>query len=234
MSQPRKRLKWEPGAAMALVLFLGAWLAFGPPSGPKFRVSEESVLLNVRVGTSRGVLEARGVGESPGGEPEFYLHMKGVGTPHRFQGGAEVRALFGDEVYDTVIAQRQNWVFKLLNITSWWNVVWVGIGLIGQLAFSGRMILQWLTSEKHRRSVISESFWWFSLIGAALLFSYFVWRQDPVGILGQAPGIVIYARNIRLIYKHKRREARQASDRHIQGQDPEPSIGSGGQLPNKA
>lgn len=210
MSQPRKRLKWEPGAAMALVLFLGAWLAFGPSSGPKFDLAEDSIKLNVRVGTTRGVLEARGVGEAAG-EPVFYLHMKGVPTPHKFANGDEVRGLFGAEVYDTVIAQRQNWVFKVLNITSWWNVVWVGIGMVGQLAFSGRMILQWLTSEKHRRSVISESFWWFSLIGAALLFSYFVWRQDPVGILGQAPGIVIYARNLRLIYKQRRREARQAA-----------------------
>lgn len=207
MDRPRKRLKWEPGAAMALVLFLGAWLAFGPSSGPKFDLAEDAIKLNVRVGTTRGVLEARGVGESAA-EPVFYLHMKGADTPHRFGGGAEVRTLFGSEVYDTVIAQRHNWVFKVLNITSWWNVVWVGIGLVGQVAFSGRMILQWLNSEKHRRSVIGESFWWFSLVGAALLFSYFVWRQDPIGILGQAPGIVIYARNLRLIYKHKRRESR--------------------------
>lgn len=229
MSQPRKRLKWEPGAAMALVLFLGAWLAFGPSSGPKFGLAEDSIKLNVRVGTTRGVLEARGVGDAAG-EPVFYLHMKGVATPHKFANGDEVRGLFGGEVYDTVIAQRQNWVFKVLNITSWWNVVWVGIGMIGQLAFSGRMILQWLSSEKHRRSVISESFWWFSLIGAALLFSYFVWRQDPVGILGQAPGIVIYARNLRLIYKQRRREARQVAADNDVATKPYPSD----QSPNKA
>lgn len=217
MTKPRKRVKWEPGAAMVLVLFLGAWLAFGPSSGPKFKLAPDSIRLDVRVGTTRGVLEARGIADPASStatpaEPVFCLHMKGAGQPHTFANGAEVRALFGDEVYDTVIAQRHNWVFKLLNITSWWNVVWVGIGLLGQIAFSGRMILQWLTSEKHRRSVISESFWWFSLIGAALLFSYFVWRQDPIGILGQAPGIVIYARNLRLIYKHKRREARQTAE----------------------
>lgn len=229
MSQPRKRLKWEPGAAMALVLFLGAWLAFGPSSGPKFDLAEDSIRLNVRVGTTRGVLEARGVGEAAG-EPVFYLHMKGVPTPHKFANGDEVRGLFGGEVYDTVIAQRHNWVFKVLNITSWWNVVWVGIGMVGQLAFSGRMILQWLTSEKHRRSVISESFWWFSLVGAALLFSYFVWRQDPVGILGQAPGIVIYARNLRLIHKQRRREARQVAADNGLPTEPYPSD----QSPNRA
>ena len=102
-------------------------------------------------------------------------------------------------------------MFKALNITTWTNMVWIGIGLLGQVAFSGRMILQWIVSEKHRRSVISESFWWFSLFGGLTLFSYFVWRADPVGILGQASGIVIYIRNIRLLRKHARREARAAA-----------------------
>ncbi|MBL9032670.1 MAG: lipid-A-disaccharide synthase N-terminal domain-containing protein [Phycisphaerae bacterium] len=106
---------------------------------------------------------------------------------------------------------RRNPVFRVLNITSWANVVWVGIGLGGQIAFSGRMLLQWFISERRRESVITESFWWFSLFGALALFSYFVWRQDPVGILGQASGIVIYARNLRLIHKRRRRMARNAA-----------------------
>ena len=73
------------------------------------------------------------------------------------------------------------------------------------------MVLQWIVSERKRQSIITESFWWFSLFGAVTLFSYFVWRQDPIGILGQASGIVIYIRNLRLIYKHKRRVARAAA-----------------------
>jgi hypothetical protein len=54
--------------------------------------------------------------------------------------------------------------------------------------------------------VIPASFWWLSLFGGVALFAYFVWRQDFVGVLGQSSGIVIYARNIRLIYKRRRRE----------------------------
>jgi lipid-A-disaccharide synthase-like uncharacterized protein len=70
------------------------------------------------------------------------------------------------------------------------------------------MVLQWIVSERRRESIITESFWWFSLFGGVTLFSYFVWRADPIGILGQATGIVIYTRNIRLIYKAKRRTIR--------------------------
>jgi lipid-A-disaccharide synthase-like uncharacterized protein len=55
--------------------------------------------------------------------------------------------------------------------------------------------------------VITPSFWWFSLLGGVCLFAYFVWRQDAVGVIGQSSGIVIYARNLRLIAKQKRREA---------------------------
>jgi lipid-A-disaccharide synthase-like uncharacterized protein len=67
------------------------------------------------------------------------------------------------------------------------------------------MLLQWFVSERKRESVIPEAFWWLSLIGGVALFAYFVWRQDIVGVLGQSSGLVIYARNIRLIYKQRKR-----------------------------
>ncbi|MCC6677363.1 MAG: lipid-A-disaccharide synthase N-terminal domain-containing protein [Phycisphaerales bacterium] len=103
---------------------------------------------------------------------------------------------------------RASRVFKLLNITSWASVAWVVMGLAGQLAFSGRMLLQWFLSEKRGQSVVPEVFWWLSLAGGAMLFAYFVWRRDLVAVLGQTSGLVIYARNLRLIGKHKRRAAR--------------------------
>jgi lipid-A-disaccharide synthase-like uncharacterized protein len=84
---------------------------------------------------------------------------------------------------------------------------WISVGFGGQILFSGRMFLQWLISERHKHSVITPSFWWFSLLGGVCLFAYFVWRQDVVGVIGQSSGIVIYARNLRLIAKQKRREA---------------------------
>jgi len=200
-----KRIKWEPAAAMVIVLALGLWLAVGPASGPRFPVHDDSTTQSVRIGNTRGMLESLPV--AAGQEPRFRLHMQGQPVPREFT-RAELAASFGERIVMQAVHPRQNWVFRTLNITSWINLVWIGIGFGGQLAFSGRMILQWIVSEKRRQSTISESFWWFSLIGAVMLFSYFVWRQDPIGILGQASGVVIYARNLRLIHKQKRRTAR--------------------------
>jgi lipid-A-disaccharide synthase-like uncharacterized protein len=64
----------------------------------------------------------------------------------------------------------------------------VGLGLLGQVLFTGRMLVQWLASEKQKRSVVPVAFWWMSLIGATMLLVYFTWRRDIVGVLGQATG----------------------------------------------
>jgi lipid-A-disaccharide synthase-like uncharacterized protein len=90
----------------------------------------------------------------------------------------------------------------VLNITSPWGMLWVGLGLLGQVLFTGRMVVQWLASEKKNRSVVPPSFWWMSLIGATMLMVYFLWRKDAVGVLGQSAGWFIYLRNLWLIY-HK-------------------------------
>jgi lipid-A-disaccharide synthase-like uncharacterized protein len=89
------------------------------------------------------------------------------------------------------------------NITRWSTFGWVAIGLIGQAAFFGRMLVQWIISERTRVSTVPEIFWWFSFVGGICLFTYFVWRVDIVGVLGQSTGIVIYARNLKLIKKQK-------------------------------
>ena len=66
------------------------------------------------------------------------------------------------------------------------------------------MLVQWLASERNRRSVVPVGFWWMSLGGATLLLVYFVWRKDVVGVLGQATGWLIYVRNLSLIYRSPR------------------------------
>lgn len=83
------------------------------------------------------------------------------------------------------------------------NTVWLGIGLVGQAAFSGRFLVQWIASEKAGRSVVPVQFWILSILGGALLLAYAVYRSDPVFILGQGANLFIYARNLHLI----RREA---------------------------
>lgn len=209
----RKRTKWEPAALMVLVLGLGMWIAFGPASKPKFPTAQDALTQEVRIGNNRGLLEAaKSIGT--GGDYGFRFWMKDDDRAPKVMSRAEAEEHYSKRSVDETINSGSNWVFRswafrALNITTWTNMVWIGIGLLGQVAFSGRMILQWMVSEKHRKSVITESFWWFSLFGGVTLFSYFVWRADPVGILGQASGIVIYIRNIRLLRKHARRAARE-------------------------
>ncbi len=93
-------------------------------------------------------------------------------------------------------------LFRFFNITSSWGILWVVLGLAGQLLFALRMIVQWLVSERERRSVVPVVFWWISLAGASLLLVYFIWRKDLVGILGQATGWAIYLRNLVLIHRN--------------------------------
>lgn len=89
----------------------------------------------------------------------------------------------------------------LFNISTPAGVLWVVIGLAGQALFTGRMLVQWFASERSKRSVVPAAFWWMSLGGAIMLLSYFLWRRDVVGVLGQSLGLIVYIRNIHLIYR---------------------------------
>lgn len=79
--------------------------------------------------------------------------------------------------------------------------VWLAIGFLGQLMFSMRFLVQWVASERKRQSVVPIAFWYFSIGGGLLLFAYSVWRLDPVFILGQSMGVLIYSRNLYLIHR---------------------------------
>ena len=81
--------------------------------------------------------------------------------------------------------------------------VWLAIGFLGQGLFSARFVLQWLKSERMKRSVVPLAFWYFSLAGGAVLLVYAMHRRDPVFVVGQALGILIYLRNLRLIYRER-------------------------------
>ncbi len=83
--------------------------------------------------------------------------------------------------------------------------VWIVIGFLGQGLFTMRFLVQWLQSERQGRSVIPVAFWYFSLAGGVTLFAYAIYRKDPVFILGQGTGLIIYLRNIYFIVKEKRR-----------------------------
>jgi len=77
--------------------------------------------------------------------------------------------------------------------------LWLALGFLGQAMFSGRFLVQWIASERLRRSIVPTAFWWFSIAGGVLLLSYALHRRDPVFILGQCAGLVVYTRNLMLI-----------------------------------
>lgn len=85
------------------------------------------------------------------------------------------------------------------------NTTWLIIGFAGQACFTSRFLVQWLASEKLKRSVIPTTFWHLSILGGVILLAYALYRSDPVFILGQATGILIYLRNLYFI----RNEAKQ-------------------------
>lgn len=209
-----QRVKWEPMVLMALVAALGVWLVWGikdrtggaaPTPGAR--------TFEFRLGTERGVVEmldAPPVASPQDQGPQFRVVLRnGFASDWTDQRAFVER--YGQATYDEIIAQGDRLLFRLLNITSWAGLAWVTLGFAGQAAFFGRMFLQWVKSERERQSVVPPAFWWLSLIGGILLFTYFAWRQDLVGVLGQSSGLVIYARNIRLIAKQRRREREAAA-----------------------
>ncbi len=86
------------------------------------------------------------------------------------------------------------------------DVVVLAIGFSGQAMFFMRFFVQWLYSEKHRRSLIPTAFWYFSLAGSVLLLTYAIIKKDPVFIVGQSTGFIIYTRNLVLIRREQQKK----------------------------
>lgn len=103
-----------------------------------------------------------------------------------------------------IIAPLLDW-FKLVFVDQ--LDAWVIMGFIAQGFFTMRFLVQWVASERARRSVMPVAFWFFSVGGGSLLLIYAIHRQDPVFIAGQAMGLFIYVRNLRLIANERRHMA---------------------------
>jgi lipid-A-disaccharide synthase-like uncharacterized protein len=191
-------VKAGPVVAMIGLVLLGMWLVLQPT------LSSERYDYELLVGS----VEVRVVRE----DPDSFRFV----APERL---ARLGVLDDAAYRETIDREIEAWngrpaseryLLGFFNITSWVNFTWVAVGLLGQGAFFGRMMIQWVVSEKSRQSQVPELFWWLSFIGGLSLFTYFVWRTDVVGVLGQSTGVVIYARNLRLIQKQKRRDRRRA------------------------
>jgi lipid-A-disaccharide synthase-like uncharacterized protein len=83
------------------------------------------------------------------------------------------------------------------------ETIWIIVGYFGQALFSARFIVQWLVSERKKQSVIPVLFWYFSIFGGATLLIYSIHKQDPVFIVGQGLGLIVYFRNLYLVLRVK-------------------------------
>ena len=110
-----------------------------------------------------------------------------VDAERRAQGGLTVQTLF-----------------EIFRVNHWGEFWWIMVGFLGQALFSMRFLIQWIMSERARRSVMPIAFWYFSLAGGVVLLTYAIYRRDPVFMLGQGMGLVVYARNLWLIHAANR------------------------------
>ncbi len=83
--------------------------------------------------------------------------------------------------------------------------LWKTIGLLGQVIFGSRFFVQWFASERMGRSVIPIAFWYLSFFGGLLTLAYAIYIQEPVFILAQAGGLLIYSRNLYFVYRDRNR-----------------------------
>jgi lipid-A-disaccharide synthase-like uncharacterized protein len=96
------------------------------------------------------------------------------------------------------------------------EILWILFGFSGQILFSLRFIIQWLASEKAKKTVIPQSFWIYSILGSIVLSTYAIYRKDPVFILGQLPSVFIYFRNI-LLNKRNSKQAQENNGAETHG-----------------
>ena len=94
----------------------------------------------------------------------------------------------GDYLYDVFVAKFD---------------FWLAFGLVAQLFFTARFLVQWISSERAGKSVVPMAFWTFSIGGGLMTLVYGVVKREPVIILGQALATIIYVRNIMLIIKDR-------------------------------
>ena len=89
---------------------------------------------------------------------------------------------------------------------------WLIIGFVGQALFGARFIIQWIVSEKKGESTIPLAFWYCSIGGAIVLLTYAIYKEDPVFIVGQSLGSIVYVRNLILIDRKRKSMASMGAD----------------------
>jgi len=180
---------------MSLVIGLSVWVMLRlqtPGVAPRAGANTFEVII-----TSRKVL----VEQMPGGEGAArftyrFLNATDLGT------GTMSAAEFEEVLARVAGAENRSALLRIFNISAYNKLWWPALGLLGQIVFAGRMWVQWIASERKRQSVVPPVFWYMSLAGGLITATYFMWRQDLVGVIGQTSGIYIYVRNIYFVKRN--------------------------------
>lgn len=193
-------MKAGPALSMVIVVGLAMWLTFGLGGGLPKEARPGAAVFELLLAHEKLTVEQFRVasdGEAPAHFEYRFLNAREMGDAPMTE----------DEFQSTLMrlgggGSPRHPVLQFSNVTSWGNLLWLALGFGGQALFSARMIVQWIASERRGEPHVPASFWYISFIAGLVLCSYFIWRRDPVGVLGQSTGLVIYVRNIRLHYKH--------------------------------
>jgi len=122
---------------------------------------------------------------------------RGARTGRLFRGSLDVQAHFELQGETRVVTFDQ---------------LWLAFGLLGQLIFGARFVVQWIASERKQESHIPIVFWYLSIVGGIITTAYAIHKRDAVFIIGQGAGLVVYVRNLMLIYRAQRRTATTAPE----------------------
>lgn len=95
-------------------------------------------------------------------------------------------------------------LLQMMGVATPVDALWLIVGVAGQLMFTARFLVQWWASERAGRSVVPVAFWYFSILGSLIVLAYGIHKLEPVIIIGQLPGTVIYARNLWLIRQERK------------------------------
>ncbi|MCX5688484.1 MAG: lipid-A-disaccharide synthase N-terminal domain-containing protein [Planctomycetota bacterium] len=191
-------MKILPVLVMGLVVGLSVWIMLAVQGGGSSLKPQAGANTFEVVITSRKVLVEQMPIASAGELSYTYRFLNAADLGSQPMSEKEFQ-----KVLATVAAPTQrSWLLKLLNVSAYNKLWWPALGFLGQIVFAGRMWVQWLASERSRKSVVPPIFWYMSLAGGLISATYFIWRQDLVGVVGQTSGIWIYARNIYLMRAH--------------------------------
>lgn len=82
------------------------------------------------------------------------------------------------------------------------DIFWLVLGFGGQALFASRFLVQWLVSERRKKSHIPIAFWYLSIAGGLISLIYAIHLGDPPFIFGQSAGVLVYTRNLMLLKRN--------------------------------